>query len=85
MEKDELVQALGVFFTTATVALVFNLTSAGLLDETTVLPGAVAMVTSFSGMYIGQAIRTKMDADTFRHGFLLRCCCWGFISPAPRS
>ena len=31
MEKDELVQALGVFFTTATVALAFNLTAAGLL------------------------------------------------------
>ncbi len=26
MEKDELVQALGVFFTTATLAQVFNLT-----------------------------------------------------------
>ena len=32
MEKDELVQALGVFFTVATVALAFNLSSAGLLD-----------------------------------------------------
>src|ERR1700682_2761682 len=32
MEKDELVQALGVYFTIATVALAFNLTSAGLLD-----------------------------------------------------
>src|SRR5262245_2938186 len=31
MEKDELVQALGVFFTTATVALAFNLTASGLL------------------------------------------------------
>jgi uncharacterized membrane protein YfcA len=31
MQKDELVQALGVFFTVATLALAFNLTSAGLL------------------------------------------------------
>ena len=44
MEKDELVQALGVFFTVATVALAFNLTSAGLLTAATALPGAVAMV-----------------------------------------
>ncbi len=43
MEKDELVQALGVFFTVATVALAFNLTSAGLLTAATALPGAVAM------------------------------------------
>ena len=33
MEKDELIQALGVFFTVATVALGFNLTSAGLLTR----------------------------------------------------
>ena len=33
MEKDELVQALGVFFTVATLALGFNLTSAGLLTR----------------------------------------------------
>ena len=32
MEKDELVQALGVFFTVATVALAFNLTAAGPAD-----------------------------------------------------
>ena len=31
IQKDELVQALGVFFTVATLALAFNLTSAGLL------------------------------------------------------
>ena len=33
MEKDELVQALGVFFTVATLALAFNLTGAGLLID----------------------------------------------------
>src|SRR5476649_2834979 len=43
MEKDELVQALGVFFTVATMALAFSLTSAGLLNASTALPGAVAM------------------------------------------
>ncbi|MCX7307547.1 MAG: sulfite exporter TauE/SafE family protein, partial [Afipia sp.] len=51
MEKDELVQALGVFFTVATVALAFNLTTAGLLTAATALPGAVAMVASFAGMF----------------------------------
>ena len=38
MEKDELVQALGVFFTVATLGLAFNLTSAGLLTAATALP-----------------------------------------------
>ncbi len=35
MEEDELVQALGVFFTVATLGLAFNLTSAGLLTAAT--------------------------------------------------
>jgi uncharacterized membrane protein YfcA len=71
MEKDELVQALGVFFTTATVALAFNLTASGLLTATTALPGAVAMAASFTGMFIGQAVRTRMQPEVFRRWFLI--------------
>ncbi|WP_334417728.1 MULTISPECIES: sulfite exporter TauE/SafE family protein [unclassified Bradyrhizobium] len=71
MEKDELVQALGVFFTVATVALAFNLTAAGLLTAATALPGAVAMVASFTGMFIGQAVRNRMQPDVFRRWFLI--------------
>jgi uncharacterized membrane protein YfcA len=69
MEKEELIQALGVFFTVATLALGFNLTSAGLLTAATALPGAVAMVCSFTGMFIGQSIRTRLHPDVFRRWF----------------
>jgi uncharacterized membrane protein YfcA len=78
MEKDELVQALGVFFTTATVALAFNLTGAGLLNATVAIPGAVAMVAAFAGMYLGQLLRSRMDADTFRRWFLIAMLLLGF-------
>ncbi|WP_426440579.1 sulfite exporter TauE/SafE family protein [Bradyrhizobium genosp. P] len=71
LERDELVQALGVFFTTATVALAFNLTAAGLLTSATAVPGAVAMVASFTGMFIGQAVRTRMQPEVFRRWFLI--------------
>ncbi|QPF85791.1 sulfite exporter TauE/SafE family protein [Bradyrhizobium genosp. L] len=71
MERDELVQALGVFFTTATVALAFNLTASGLLTAATALPGAVAMVASFAGMFVGQAVRTRMQPEVFRRWFLI--------------
>jgi hypothetical protein len=71
MEKDELVQALGVFFTTATVALAFNLTSAGLLNASTAMPGMVAMVAAFTGMFIGQAVRTRLEPEAFRRWFLI--------------
>ncbi|MGY4315982.1 sulfite exporter TauE/SafE family protein [Bradyrhizobium sp. JR3.5] len=71
MERDELVQALGVFFTTATIALAFNLTASGLLTAATALPGAVAMGASFTGMFVGQAVRTRMQPDVFRRWFLI--------------
>ncbi len=71
MEKDELVQALGVYFTVATLALAFNLTTAGLLSAATALPGVIALATSFAGMFIGQAVRTRMEPDTFRRWFLI--------------
>jgi uncharacterized protein len=71
MEKDELVQALGVFFTTATVALAVNLTQAGLVNASTALPGMVAMAAAFAGMFVGQALRTRLEPDTFRRWFLI--------------
>ena len=71
MEKDELVQALGVFFTAATLVLSVNLTASGLLSASTALPGAIAMACSFAGMFIGQALRTRMPAEAFRRWFLI--------------
>ena len=71
MEKDELIQALGIFFTTATVAQAYNLTGAGLLTTSTLIPGTIGMIAAFTGMYIGQLVRSRMDADTFRRWFLI--------------
>jgi uncharacterized protein len=71
MEKDELVQALGVFFTVATVMLSVNLTTSGLLTASTALPGAIAMACSFAGMFIGQTLRTRLPAEAFRRWFLI--------------
>ena len=71
MEKDELVQALGVFFTVATLALAFILTSAGLLNASNAVPGIIAMLAAFAGMFLGQALRTRMQPETFRRWFLI--------------
>jgi uncharacterized protein len=71
MEKDELVQALGVFFTVATLALSINLTHSGVLKAATALPGAIALAASFAGMFLGQAARSKMPAEAFRRWFLI--------------
>lgn len=71
MEKNELIQALGLFFTVATATQAFNLTSAGLLNASTALPGVVAMVMAFAGMFTGQAVRERMAPEQFRRWFLI--------------
>jgi uncharacterized membrane protein YfcA len=69
LEKEDLVQALGLSFTVSTIALALNLASAGALNlglvETTV--GAVLM--AFAGMWIGQALRVRLRPVTFRRWF----------------
>jgi hypothetical protein len=82
MEKDELVQALGVFFTVATLALAFNLTAAGLLNAATAVPGAVAMACAFAGMFIGQAVRSRLRPEAFRRWFLIAMILLGFYLAA---
>ena len=71
MKKDELIQALGVFFTVATLAQAFNLSAAGLLDQSTALPGVIALACSFTGMAIGQSVRTRLEPEAFRRWFLI--------------
>ena len=45
--------------------------TSGLLTAATALPGAVAMAASFAGMFIGQAVRSRMQPDVFRRWFLI--------------
>lgn len=71
MDKDELVQALGVFFTVATLALSVNVSAAGLLSPTTAIPAAIALACSFAGMFVGQNVRAKMPTEAFRRWFLI--------------
>ncbi len=78
MERDELIQALGVFFTTATVAMAFNLTSAGLLGVAIAVPGLTGLAAAFAGMFLGQALRTRMEPETFRRWFLISLILLGF-------
>ncbi len=71
LEKDELVQGLGVFFTTASLGLLLGLADAGLLTVSVAAPGLMALATGFAGMFIGQTIRTRMHPNAFRRWFLI--------------
>ena len=71
LERDELVQALGVFFTTATVGLLFGLADAGLMTVSVAVPGLIALAAAFAGMFLGQNLRGRMQPATFRRWFLI--------------
>ena len=85
MKKDELIQGLGVFFTVATVAQAFNLSAAGILDQSTALPGVIALAASFTGMAIGQTLRTQLEPETFRRWFLIAMILLGIYLAAVAS
>jgi uncharacterized protein len=69
-EKDELVQVLGLSFTTSTVALAAGLASHGAFEITDAWTSALCTLPAYIGVRIGQVIRTRVDAATFRALFL---------------
>lgn len=71
LEKEELVQALGLSFTVSTLALAFNLASDSALSLAQAPAAIAALVEACIGMWMGQALRTRMRPETFRIIFLL--------------
>jgi uncharacterized membrane protein YfcA len=70
-DRDRLVQALGLSFSVSTAALAFALAHAGEVSSGLLLPSAIALVSGIAGMLLGQIVRGKVKAETFRLIFLL--------------
>ncbi len=70
LEKEELVQALGLSFTVSTVALALGLMAHGAfrLDQWGL--SALAIVPALAGMWAGQKVRTRISPRRFRQCFL---------------
>jgi uncharacterized membrane protein YfcA len=84
LEKEELVQALGLSFTVSTVALSFNLIGAGVLNVSLAGTAVAALVAALVGMWIGQLVRLRLDQATFRRWFFLGLLLLGtYLSGAP--
>lgn len=66
LEKEELVQALGLHFTLSTVALTFVLWGGGAFDTSLGLLSLFAIAPALIGMYVGQHIRRRISLETFR-------------------
>jgi uncharacterized membrane protein YfcA len=71
LEKEELVQALGLSFTVATIALTLNVASAGALKVALAGPAFGALAMACAGMWIGQALRRSVQPAVFRRGFFV--------------
>jgi uncharacterized membrane protein YfcA len=71
LDREELVQALGLSFLVSTLALAAMLTKAGILGGSLALLSLVAVVPALVGMRLGQAIRGRVSPNTFRTCFFL--------------
>jgi uncharacterized membrane protein YfcA len=71
LEKDELVQALGLSFTVSTIALAAGLGYRGAFQLDNLTLSALAVIPALGGMWAGQVIRNGISPATFRRGFLL--------------
>jgi len=69
LEKEELIQALGLSFTVSTIALAIALSSTGGIGGDLVGASVLALVPALAGMFIGQWARMKLSAQLFRRCF----------------
>jgi uncharacterized protein len=69
LEKDDLVQALGLSFTVSTLALGIGLLRLDAFQVASVGLSALWLVPALGGMFLGQAIRGRIGAPTFRTVF----------------
>lgn len=65
-DRDKMVQALGLFFTVATVALAVALSHAGEMNRAVAVPAIAALAAALIGMVAGQKIRGLASPKTFR-------------------
>lgn len=71
LERDRLVQALGLSFTVSTVALALGLAGGGALRGTDLGLSALALLPALLGMWIGQGLRRLVSPAAFRRWFLV--------------
>jgi uncharacterized protein len=71
LEKEQLVQALGLSFTVSTFALAINVGLEGGLQLSNAIDTIAALALACVGMWIGQAIRLRMSPTVFRRWFFV--------------
>jgi hypothetical protein len=78
LSRDQLIQAMGIWFTVATLGLGGALGHHGLLTGSLGLLSGVGIIPAFVGMMIGQRLRTRLSPEVFRMVLLSGLCVLGF-------
>jgi uncharacterized membrane protein YfcA len=71
MERDKLVQALGISFSVSTVTLAMALSRSGDLNVSLLWPSLTALAVAAVGMGLGQLVRGRIKPETFRLCFYI--------------
>ncbi|ARP86821.1 sulfite exporter TauE/SafE family protein [Bordetella genomosp. 9] len=71
LNRDELVQAMGLAFTASTIALAGDLIHGGQLGGREAWASLLALVPALAGMVLGQWLRHRVSAATFRRCFFI--------------
>ncbi len=69
LEKEELIQTLGLFFTVCTVALAVGLMAHGRFPAAVATNSLLALVPAVGGMLLGQKVRNRLNPQVFRRWF----------------
>ena len=69
MERDELIQAIGLWVTIATLSLAFSLKDHGLFSNELGLLSLMAVLPALLGMWVGRILRPRLSESVFRHLF----------------
>jgi hypothetical protein len=70
LEKEDLIQALGLSFLVGTVALGAGLAKDGAYDAANLIGSAFALAPALAGMALGTKLRHRLPGESFRRWFL---------------
>lgn len=71
LNKEDLIQALGLSFTVSTIALAIGLAVGGAFQFGSIGASVLAVAPALAGMTLGQTIRRRVSPVTFRRWFLI--------------
>ena len=82
LEKEELIQALGLSFTVSTIALGMGLAANGQFHFAAAGGSLLALAPALGGMLIGQRIRERLSPERFRRWFFIALILLGAVMVA---